>query len=264
MEQPDTRALPGSELVAGVLTGDVAADDERIAALPLAEFAAAVDAAREPARARAIDLGIDPGIVSATFGDIDRKTAAYGDDGIRSWILGLLRVDVVQLGRLQFERVAGPLGHAIHIPELGPLTPELVDDALSSARDALGSERFTCESWMLDPAIEDLPAYSNIRRFRHRFRIEDEPGERERAATGPEERERAETGPGDDGPGQDGPGSAPTEGDASVCKFVFRRPLDEVLAMPDTDARTSVERLVLERLHTGYHWREPLGTIGAE
>lgn len=110
------------------------------------------------------------------------------------WFSYHLRGRIYRLGRLQFNvgRAtidSGPdapfapgdpvLG--IHVPMAGPLTPEVVDDALRQARaffprhvSARHLPIGTCRSWLLDPQLaEFLPADSNIVRFQRRFALVD-------------------------------------------------------------------------------------------
>jgi hypothetical protein len=177
--------------------------------------------------------GTPPVGTRATLPDVGRKQRAYGVAHVMPWVIGILRGDVVARGRLQVERRAGAHGHALHIPEGGPLAPVEVDRSLAMIARELGDVPLVCTSWMLDPAIaEDLPE-SNLAHFARRFRLlrEDDPAE---------------------GPGNE-----------AVSKFVFRRPLAEVLDEAVVVPATSLERIVAGRLRAGYRWAQPVGLLRA-
>jgi hypothetical protein len=204
--------------------------------VPFASFSADALAAVPAARSLGASLGLRADVVDSTLADVDRKLRTYADsEDIRSWVDGVLRFEVVQLGRLQFAREPDPAGRAIHIPELGPLTPSSVDEALVLARDMFGPGTYTCESWMLDPAVDDLPTTSNVRAFRARFTVPDQAP-------------------------SVAPGVSGTPGDRAVAKFVFGRSYEDVLALP-AGPMSSLRTLVHTRLVGGYHWSEPLGTL---
>ncbi len=136
---PDGLPAADPQLVAAVRAA-VAADDwaaadrGRLAAVGFQDFLAAVAAAVDTAIARHAALHIPDDVTRATLADVGSKVAAYGDLGIRPWIVNLLRADVITLGRLQFERAITEHGRATHIPEGGSLRPELVDDSFARAR----------------------------------------------------------------------------------------------------------------------------------
>lgn len=196
------------------------------------------------ALARHRRLGVPDDAARDTLRDVGRKVRAYGATTDVGWLVGLLRADVVALGRLQFERVAAPDGRGVHIPEQGPLDPDGVDAALASARELLGPDPLTCTSWLLDPALPaGLPASSNIVRFAARFAVPDD-GAAARGLGEPV-----------------GPDAGPTHGDHAVAKFVFRRPLAEVLDPAAVVPRTRLEHLVVQQLRAGHHWSEPRGVL---
>ncbi|WP_155865181.1 hypothetical protein [Gryllotalpicola ginsengisoli] len=201
--------------------------------LAFPDFLAAVAAAAADAVRRLRRSELPEGVLEDSLADVGRKVRLYGDDGIRGWLIDILRGEVIALGRLQFERRTTRFGRHIHIPELGPLDPGSVDAALDRARrffaDGAG---FCCASWMLDPRLLRLGDGSNIVRFQRRFRIVTPPGE----------------------------SHEPGEGDRSVAKFVFRRPLEAVLGSHSEPA-SSLQRLVLDVLRSGEHWTEPLGVL---
>lgn len=100
--------------------------------------------------------------------------------GARSWTPVNFSGSLLWLGRLQYtlEHDAA-LGWNLgcHIPESGPLTPELVDSSLALARSvatAVWAEfpvtAFTCTSWLLDPElVARLDPASNMAAFAGRF-----------------------------------------------------------------------------------------------
>ncbi|AXH35064.1 hypothetical protein DVJ78_06235 [Humibacter sp. BT305] len=196
--------------------------------------AAALAALRElepEARERQLALGIPADVVEATLGDLRRSHRPDDAASVLDWMIEILRGDVVQIGRLQVERRAGEWGYALHIPQEGPLDPESVDASLARIRSFTGSDRFSCTSWLLDPVLQgELPA-SNIAAFARRFELvlPDHPS------------------------GEDGAEAA--------ARFVFRRPLAEVLDPAAVVPRTSLERLVAGRLRAGRGWTQPVGVL---
>jgi hypothetical protein len=87
------------------------------------------------ALARHRTLGVPREVTEATLADVGRKIEAYGATVDVPWLVGLMRGDVLALGRLQFERATGDDGsRAIHIPEGESLRPDLVDASLAEAR----------------------------------------------------------------------------------------------------------------------------------
>lgn len=210
----------------GAAASAVAAAD----GMPAASIARAFAAVDDAARARHRRLGIAADVTDGTLTDIERKIAAYGEAVSVDWLVGLARADVVALGRLQFERVAGADGRGIHVPEGGPLSLEAVDASLEQARALFGDGTLTCTSWLLDRRLQSL-GESNIVRFARRFDVET-------AA----------------------PSRAASE---AVAKFVFRLPLAAVVGGDHVRPRTSVERLVAEVLRAGEDWSEPRGVLRA-
>jgi hypothetical protein len=169
-------------------------------------------------------------VTLASLRDVGRKHRLYGAHTVLPWVLGVMRADVVEVGRLQVERHPGAQGYPLHVPETGPLTPASVDASLRRARALTGSRRFSCTSWLLDPAIAQEMPRSNIAAFAARFEVI--------------------------GAGE--PGAAASE---AVCKFVFRRPLDEVLDPRVVEPQSRLERLVAARLRSGARWTEPVGAL---
>lgn len=194
------------------------------------EIAMALAALVPDARERQRRLGIPEEITRATLHDVARKHGLYGAKTVLPWLLGILRGDVLEVGRLQVERREGTRGHALHIPETGALSPALVDESLSRAAALTGARAFSCTSWLLDPRIAaELPT-SNIAAFAARFRIVD-------------------------------PGEPTTAASADAAKFVFRRTLADVRDSALVVPQTSLERLVAKTLRAGHDWTEPSGVL---
>jgi hypothetical protein len=175
------------------------------------------------------ELGIDEAVTRATLQDVGRKHRLYGAASVLPWIVGLLRADVVELGRLQVERRRGRHGHALHIPETGPLQPTAVDESLARAREFTGATAFSCESWLLDPRLQHGLPGSNIAAFAARFEIVE-------------------------------PGAPSTAASADAAKFVFRRSLADVRTPGAVTSRTRLEQLVAAELRSG-DWTEPVGVL---
>lgn len=145
--------------------------------------------------------GIPAKISWATLQDLGRWVGIYrrfhGQCGFDEfdWVSRHFRGLVFQLGRLQFEPVvmeeewlsdreltdAAGRGRvlAIHIPEGGPLSPDLCDESLAQAPEFF-SRHFpnedyrvaTCDSWLLDEQLREyLPPDANIVRFQQRFKL---------------------------------------------------------------------------------------------
>jgi hypothetical protein len=183
-------------------------------------------AARLPeVRAKHRALGLTDDESWTTLRDILRAHEVRGEQPFADveWIEVVWSGRLAELGRLQFEsREGGVL--AVHIPESGPLTPAACDASFAREREVFPDHRIaSCRSWLLDYALADLlSADSNIVRFQRRFELTSE--------------------------GEDG--------DADVLRFVFHT------SDPDLEKltpRTTLERMLLERMRAGGHWRVPTG-----
>ena len=84
---------------------------------------------------------------------------------------------------------------------------------------------------MLDPAVQQLPPSSNVRRFAARFDI--------------------------------APAARTEEGARSLAKFVFRSTPEDVVARPLPDGASAVERLARAALTGDGVWSEPRGVLRA-
>ena len=184
----------------------------------------------------------------ATLADLGRNLARdrllFGAGGLRTarWLTLHFRGAIYELGRLQYNRRdpsrarAGAAGEGepalgLHIPESGPLAPDIVDESLREPRPFFerhfaGAVRIgVCNSWLLDPQLaEYLPAESNVIRFQRRFTLF-------------------------------GDGTA---GDADVVRFVFHRIGADLAELPQ---RTTLERAIVSHLRKGGHWRNRIGFV---
>jgi hypothetical protein len=199
--------------------------------------------------------GVPEEVSWRTLGDLGRQIGIYrkihGRSGFEEfgWLSRGFRGLVFHLGRLQFERsflhpewrsltdlaeAAGPQGRVlqVHIPEGGPLSPELCDESLALALDFFPryfpDEEYrvgTCGSWLLDEQVAAyLPEGSNIMRFQRRFTLL---------------------------PGQFG-------GDGMVLRFIFYK---DDAALDELPQHTVLERAVVTHLKAGGHWHGRFGWL---
>lgn len=211
-------------------------------------YLASVDALRR----RHAELGVAEAVTWATLEDVGLQVANYqaragvpGFDGA-FWVWQHFRGETFRLGRLQYDRrrvgfdpprgsafARGDAAAGIHIPAIGPLTPESCDDSLRRARTFF-ARHFpqddvrigTCTSWLIDDQLaEYLPARSNIIRFQQRFT----------PVAGL---------------------SAP--GDDDVIRFVFGYLPADPAELP---RRTALERAIVEHVLSGRSWRIRVGWL---
>lgn len=198
------------------------------------------------------ERGIPDSIAAATLADIGRHVAisrtTRGSFGLETWkwLTEQASGTLFQLGRLHFHLVPGPQGIPglspgeavldVHIPEAGPLSPELVQAAFGQAVQFFGEffpahpVRFAhCHSWLLDPyLLQHLPASSNIVAFANRFTRY--------------------------GDLIDSPGDA--------VYFTFRtRDLTQLSQLP---RESRLQKIVLERLDSGGSWQVGKGYLQLE
>ena len=166
----------------------------------------------------------------------DRELGGFDRHATVGWLTLHVRGGIYELGRLQFQRHSAPpniraasgsdWALSVHIPPLGPLTPEACDASLDRARELFArcfpEEPYGaafCDSWLLDPQLaEYLPEDSNIVRFQRRFTLTDDT----------------------------------SQGRADVLRFVFRVPRDTPIeTLP---RRTKLERALAEHLEAGREW----------
>jgi len=192
-------------------------------------------------------------VMRDTLADVGRHVAisrrVTGEFGLQTWrwLTHHFTMRIFALGRLQFALqrttstvdgvfAAGDWVLAVHIPESGPLLPELVDESLRAAREFFPrhfpdrpAEIVTCDSWMLDPFLLDRMApTSNVGSFIRRFT----------------------------------PFGDRTDAHTDALYFVFRtRDLTRLAELPRA---TSLQRAVLERLDRDESWQIAWGYLVLE
>jgi len=136
-------------------------------------------------------LHMDPKVLRRTLRDIpiwmNVCKNVYGYWGLAEygWLVNHFRMKLFGFGSLQFIRnrlpafgiddVPGMNVLEIHIPEGTDLSAESVDASLREAlafhekHFGIRPERFICESWLLDPALQELIPGSRIAAFGARF-----------------------------------------------------------------------------------------------
>lgn len=197
------------------------------------------------------DRGVSDEISWATLADLGQQLKVHrrtnGDYGLEThWWTTIHWVgEIYALGRLQFllhqvpeaKPVPGTepgewvLG--VHIPEIGPLTKEAVDDSFAQAREFFPRvfpeypvKTATLGSWLIDPYLLDhLPQDSNMVRFGRRFT----------------------------------PYSTPRDSQDSAVFFTFRtHDLDHLDDLPQD---TTLQRLVVSRIKEGGTWQNAYGYL---
>ncbi len=194
--------------------------------------------------------GIPERVTRDTLADVGRHVAisrrVTGEFGLQTWrwLTHHFTARIFALGRLQYALQRSKVAYAgafeeddwvlaLHIPESGPLRPDLVDESLASATGFF-AEHFpdkpvtvaTCDSWMLDPyLVERMPATTNVGSFIRRFT----------------------------------PLGLTKDAPAEALYFVFRtRDLSRV---PELPRETSLQRAVLERADRGETWQLAWGYL---
>ena len=191
-----------------------------VTAPDVARFHAGRGIAEEVSWASLADLGQQAWVHRQTYGEFGLHT--YG------WMRIAWSGALYWLGRLQFnlQRDDGGWVLSTHIPATGPLAPAAADDSFRQARDFFArhfadypTADFHCASWLLDPDLAAaLPADSNMAKFQRRWRLYGEP----------------------------------MRGDGDVLFFTFFRRGDVDLAtLPQ---RTTLQRVIVDRLRSGGHW----------
>jgi hypothetical protein len=204
-------------------------------------------------------LGVPPGLARAALNDVARHAAihrsVHGLTGMEAawWVTLCLRGEIVDLGRLQYNRFtlgvgpesppwygdeeAATLGPGfrrgdaclgIHIPGGSPLDSQSVDESLALAARFFETyfptshrRLATCLSWLLDPQLaEYLGEGSNIISFQRRFELV----------------------------------PAVWPGDEDVLQFVFRVPDLEHVDLAKLPQRTTMERAAVRHLRDGRHF----------
>ena len=144
-------------------------------------------------------MGVDEDILIDTLRDIVTWTDTWSEVkgglylGELGWLTNHMTCRLHKLGRLQFCR--GRCGQdipelgvkegepvlEIHIPAVGPLTPDECRDSIARAKEFYARyypdfdyKCFTCSSWLMDETLKELlPAESNIIRFQNMFTVLD-------------------------------------------------------------------------------------------
>ncbi len=96
------------------------------------------------------------------------------------WSPRLLNLSILRFGEFEFEFVKGESEINLHIPDDARLDSEHMQasfeqfHALTAAKLAQYADAtITCESWLLDPALDELlPAHSHLRDFRALFSLQ--------------------------------------------------------------------------------------------
>ncbi|WP_243064834.1 acyltransferase domain-containing protein [Humibacter sp. RRB41] len=211
-----------------------------IGVVPMLALLAVADDVRSFHRSR----GISTAVSDCSLSDLGQQAwvhrRTFGAFGLHTyeWMATAFSGNLYWLGRLQFNLVEhdGEWMLSTHIPEIGPLTPESVDDSFRQA-SAFFAEHFPdyptrlfyCGSWLLDPQLAAvLKPESNMVRFQKRW-----------TPTG-------EIGPADE----------------DAVFFVFRRRGEfDRSTLP---RETSLQRAILDKLDSGGHWSSWGGTLEKE
>lgn len=208
--------------------------------LPMLVLLATVDAIRDFHATRGVPDDVSWRSLSDLGQQVFVHRLTYDRFGLHTY--GWLRVAwsgaLYWLGRLQFnlQREADGWMLSTHIPRTGPLTPESVDASFGAAATFFDRHfpdfpvgALYCHSWLLDPELTaGLPAESNMARFQSRWQLRGE--------------------------------GRPADGDALF--FTFNRRGDVDLDSLPQD--TTLQRLIVQRLRAGEHWRIYSGTIAIE
>lgn len=214
-------------------------------------YAALVPSIRELHRG----LGVPEAVGRATLADLGRHTFVYGSrhrtPGFdkQNWMTLHFTGRLIQLGRLQFERVrsgaqvaasarsagvpitAGDPVLSVHIPRfLGPLSVADCDASIAAAVDFFAvhfpDESYPiaiCDSWLLDPQLaQHLDEHSNIVAFQRRFT----------------------------------PAGPPQVDDLSPLEFTFEDPDRPLAELPQS---SRLERSIVGVLAGGGHWHSGTG-----
>ncbi|MEP6560324.1 MAG: DUF1116 domain-containing protein [Nakamurella sp.] len=189
--------------------------------------------------------GVAETIVLATLSDVGRQlvlhqqhTGKVGFD-VPSWMGAVLRGNFYQLGRLQFDlrrwqtaEPRPPVANGdwlldVHIPATGALGPAAVSASFDQAEQFFAGHYpdqpvglSVCGSWLLDPYLtEHLAATSNLLAFQQQFT----------------------------------PYGDPRDDALDAMYFVFgRRSVQNLSELP---RKTSLQRLILERIEAGGSWQ---------
>lgn len=123
---------------------------------------------------------------SVHFEDEEGSWTAYVEESSDAWIgypfqeNGYVAKDKITLSKDEWEKVLekGDPVIRLHIPPIGKMTPELIDQTLEETKKFAAKhfpefdyKAFACHSWLIDPQLDEiLSEESNIVKFRKRFR----------------------------------------------------------------------------------------------
>jgi hypothetical protein len=216
---PDHHAGPGSDGILAMLALAVSADE-------VVAFQLSRGVSEQQAWHSLSDLGQQAWVHRLTYGSFGLHT--------HEWLRIAWAGGFGWLGRLQFnlQRLPDRWVLSCHIPQTGPLSPELVDDAFGQA-SRFFAEHFPdypttelwCSSWLLDPQLAAALPGSNIAAFQSRWHL----------LGGPE----------------------PADADALFFTFARRGEVD-LTALPRS---TSLQRVIIDRLSAGQHWSSWRGLV---
>jgi len=197
------------------------------------------------------ERGISDEVSWATLADLGQQLKVhrrtFGEYGLEThwWMTIHWTGQIYALGRLQFLLHQVPADMpvpgtepgewviGVHIPETGPLTPELVDDSFDQAREFFPRyfpeypvKTATLWSWLIDPyLLDNLPPDSNMVRFGRRFT----------------------------------PYGTPNDSQDGAIFFTFRtHGLDRLDELPQD---TTLQRLVVNRIKEGGTWQSAYGYV---
>jgi hypothetical protein len=216
---------------------DSAADPYGAGALALLALLATVGDLRRFHRERNVPAALAAATLTELGQQVRVHRQTFGRFGLHTyrWLRHTWSGSLYWLGRLQFNLELLDEGWvcSTHIPQTGPLSPLAVDEAFAQAVPFFPRyfpeypvTDFWCASWLLDPVLAGaLSPASNIARFQHRWDLYGDP----------------------------------MPGDEDAVFFTFaRRGKVDLAALP---RRTSLERVVGDRLRAGDHWSVWRGRI---
>ena len=200
--------------------------------------------------------GISDDVSWASLADLGQQVTKHrlvrGATGLTqtNWLRNVWAGDFIRLGRLQFELYTTDLGDGpelvlnTHIPGDGPMSPAAVGQSLAAApgfyvehyADQLGAgggiDWLYCQSWLLDPVLDEVLPGSNIAAFSKLWQV-----------IGGVQRDR------------------------DAYYFVFDIEPDPARELPDgldeLPQRTSLERALVSHWRAGNHLVQARGRIAA-
>ncbi|WP_375423250.1 acyltransferase domain-containing protein [uncultured Friedmanniella sp.] len=216
---------------------DVSADPYGVGVLPLLALVATAPDLVAFHRSRGVPEEVSAQTLTELGQQVWVHRQTYGSFGLHTywWVPVAWSGSLYWLGRLQFNLELLPTGWVVstHIPQSGRLDAAAVDDSFARAATFFPRhfpERpatdFWCHSWLLDPALaQALDPASNMARFQRRWHLYGDPM------------------PGDE--------------DALFFTFARRGEVD----LDTLPQRTSLQRVIVQRLQAGEHWSVWAGLI---